>query len=54
MNKGQVNARAGFYARASRYTLWVNEKGLSVHPLVLRQPHEDRPYTSVFTKDNKF
>jgi hypothetical protein len=27
-NKGQVNKKAKFYARASRYTLWLTKKGL--------------------------
>ena len=27
-NKGQVNGKAKFYARASRYTLWLTEEGL--------------------------
>ncbi|MCP4218274.1 MAG: hypothetical protein GY765_26800, partial [bacterium] len=27
-NKGQVNARAKFYAKASRYTLWLTKRGL--------------------------
>jgi hypothetical protein len=27
-NKGQVNAKAKFYAKASRYTLWLTKKGL--------------------------
>ena len=27
-NKGQVNGRAKFYAKASRYTLWLTKEGL--------------------------
>lgn len=28
VNKGQVNEKAAFYARASRYTLWLTKQGL--------------------------
>ena len=28
INKGQVNKKALFYAKASRYTLWITKEGL--------------------------
>jgi hypothetical protein len=39
-NQGQVNEKAFFYAKASRYTLWLTKEGLgfdSTHP-ALRAP----------------
>jgi hypothetical protein len=43
-NKGQVNENAIFYARASRYTLWVTKEGLvfdSVHTPASGHPSQE-------------
>jgi hypothetical protein len=57
-NKGQVNEKAKFYAKASRYTLWLTKEGLvfdsfkkvKVEVEEGRQKTEDRRQTTVTTK----
>jgi hypothetical protein len=44
-NKGQVNEKALFYAKASRYTLWLTKEGLvfdSTHPAPSGHPSQER------------
>ncbi|MGD2086822.1 MAG: SBBP repeat-containing protein [Candidatus Aminicenantes bacterium] len=51
-NQGQVNAKASFYAKASRYTLWMTKEGLvfdssrqveveTTHPAPLGHPSQE-------------
>jgi hypothetical protein len=56
-NKGQVNEKALFYAKASRYTLWLTKEGLvfdSTHPAPSGHPSQEgnyeHPYSPRLTK----
>ncbi|MCI0471705.1 MAG: hypothetical protein L0Y73_08615, partial [Candidatus Aminicenantes bacterium] len=49
-NRGQVNAKARFYARASRYTLWLTREGL-VFDEIKKQDAGERKHDSPATND---
>jgi hypothetical protein len=49
-NKGQVNKKAAFYARTSRYTLWITKEGLVFDsPYSPHSPHS--PHSTKYQRD---
>jgi hypothetical protein len=50
VNKGQVHEKAKFYAKASRYTLWLTEAGL-VFDRITKQDPVEKKQDSLFTND---